>query len=309
MSPTRRDLLRAGLGATAGAALGGLPTVADASPIAAAHDGTAPTLRDEAAPRLASPPFTPAYRQSVARWCFASTPIDALCREAKRVGLHAIDLLSEDEWSVPARHGLACAIANGPGPIPDGWNTVANHDRLVAESERLLPKIAAAGIPQMIVFSGNRRGRSDGEGIANCVKGLRRILPLAERLGVTITMELLNSKVDHRDYQADRTPFGVAIAEALGSSRFTLLYDIYHMQIMEGDVVRTIETYHRYIGHYHTAGVPGRHELDTTQELYYPRIAKAIADTGFTGYVAHEFMPTAAGFATLQDAQRIFAGA
>ena len=309
MSPSRRDLLRAGLGATAGAAFGALPSVADAAPIAAALEGATPTRAPGIAAQQGTTTFAPRFRQSVARWCFASTPIDDLCREAKRVGLHAIDLLSEDEWSVPARHGLACAIANGPGPIPDGWNTVANHDRLVAESERLLPKIAAAGIPQMIVFSGNRRGLSDAEGIANCVKGLRRILPLAERLGVTVTMELLNSKVDHRDYQADRTPFGVAIAEALGSSRFTLLYDIYHMQIMEGDVVRTIETYHRYIGHYHTAGVPGRHELDTTQELYYPRIAKAIADTGFTGYVAHEFLPTTAGFATLQDAQRIFAGA
>ena len=309
MSPSRRDLLRAGLGATAGAAFGALPSVADAAPIAASHEGATPTHAPGIVAQQGTMTFAPRFRQSVARWCFASTPIDALCREAKRVGLHAIDLLSEDEWSVPARHGLACAIANGPGPIPDGWNTVANHDRLVAESERLLPRIAAAGIPQMIVFSGNRRGLSDAEGIANCVKGLRRILPLAERLGVTITMELLNSKVDHRDYQADRTPFGVAIAEALGSSRFTLLYDIYHMQIMEGDVVRTIETYHRYIGHYHTAGVPGRHELDTTQELFYPRIAKAIADTGFTGYVAHEFLPTTAGFATLQDAQRIFAGA
>jgi len=303
VTPSRRDVLRAGLGATAGAALGALPRVADAAPT------TTTSTRADAALPSALAPVAPAYRQSVARWCFSSTPIDDLCREAKRIGLHAIDLLSEDEWAVPARHGLACAIANGPGPIPDGWNTVANHDRLVAESERLLPKIAAAGIPQMIVFSGNRRGLSDGEGIANCVKGLRRILPLAERLGVTVTMELLNSKVDHRDYQADRTPFGVAIAEALGSSRFKLLYDIYHMQIMEGDVVRTIETFHRYIGHYHTAGVPGRHELDATQELFYPRIAKAIAGTGFTGYVAHEFMPTSTGFATLQDAQRIFAGA
>ncbi|MDQ8177040.1 MAG: TIM barrel protein [Gemmatimonadota bacterium] len=303
MSPSRRDVLRAGLGATAGAALGALPRVAEAAPT------TATPTRPDAVPQTALAPVAPAYRQSVARWCFSSTPIDDLCREAKRIGLHAIDLLSEDEWAVPARHGLACAIANGPGPISDGWNTIANHDRLVAESERLLPKIAAAGIPQMIVFSGNRRGLSDGEGIANCVRGLRRILPLAERLGVTITMELLNSKVDHRDYQADRTPFGVAIAEALGSSRFKLLYDIYHMQIMEGDVVRTIETYHRHIGHYHTAGVPGRHELDATQELYYPRIAQAIVGTGFTGFVAHEFMPTTAGFATLQDAQRIFAGA
>ena len=254
-------------------------------------------------------PFAPGYRQSVARWCFGSTPLDELCRQAKAIGLHAIDLLSEDEWAVPARHGLACAIANGPGPIPDGWNTPANHDRLVAESERLLPLIAKAGIPQMIVFSGNRRGMTDAEGIAHCITGLRRILPLAERVGVTVVMEMLNSRVDHFDYQADRTTFAAAIAAGLGSPRFKLLYDIYHMQIMEGDVVRTIERHAGVIGHYHTAGVPGRHELDETQELFYPRIARAIAATGFTGYVAHEFMPTADGFAKLRQAERIFSGA
>jgi hydroxypyruvate isomerase len=160
----------------------------------------------------------------------------------------------------------------------------------------------------MIVFSGNRRGLSDGEGIRHCVRGLRRILPTAERLGVTITMELLNSKVDHADYQADRTTFGVAIAEALGSERFKLLYDIYHMQIMEGDVVRTIERYAPYIGHYHTAGVPGRHELDDTQELNYGRIARAIAGTGFQGHVAHEFMPTGTPMRHLAEAVRLFAG-
>ena len=150
---------------------------------------------------------------------------------------------------------------------------------------------------------------NDEEGLQHCADGLKRILPLCEKLGMTLTMELLNSKIDHEDYMCDRSDWGIALCDLIESDNFKLLYDIYHMQIMEGDVVRTIETYHRYIGHYHTAGVPGRHELDTTQELYYPRIAKAIADTGFTGYVAHEFMPTAAGFATLQDAQRIFAGA
>jgi len=255
----------------------------------------------------ALPPFAPTYQQSVARWCFSSMPLDQLCLEAKRIGLHAIDLLSEGEWEVPARHGLRCAIANGPGPITEGWNDPKRHDALVAESERLLPLIAKAGIPQMIVFSGNRRGQSEGEGIRNCVRGLRRILPTAERLGVTVVMELLNSKVDHADYQADRTTFGVAIAEALGSERFKLLYDIYHMQIMEGDVVRTIERYAPYIGHYHTAGVPGRHELDETQELNYGRIARAIAGTGFRGFVAHEFMPTATPMRYLSDAVRIFA--
>ena len=299
MTLSRRAALRAGLGAAAGAAVGTAVSGALPAPLAAAEADAAPS---------AGTPFTPAYRQSVARWCFGSTPLDELCRQAKAIGLHAIDLLSEDEWAVPARHGLACAIANGPGPIPDGWNTPANHDRLVAESERLLPLIAKAGIPQMIVFSGNRRGLSDADGIAHCITGLRRIIPLAERVGVTVVMEMLNSRVDHFDYQADRTAFAAAIAAGLGSPRFKLLYDIYHMQIMEGDVVRTIERHAAVIGHYHTAGVPGRHELDESQELFYPRIARAIAGTGFAGYVAHEFMPTADGFAKLKQAERLFAG-
>jgi len=301
MTLSRRDLITRGTAALAATAL---PTAVAAS----AFDASGPHALPPDAARVPLPPFVPTYRQSVARWCFSSLPLDQLCQEAKRIGLHAIDLLSENEWEVPARHGLRCAIANGPGPIPDGWNDPKRHDALVAESERLLPLVAKAGIPQMIVFSGNRRGLSDGEGIRHCVRGLRRILPTAERLGVTITMELLNSKVDHADYQADRTTFGVAIAEALGSERFKLLYDIYHMQIMEGDVVRTIERYAPYIGHYHTAGVPGRHELDDTQELNYGRIARAIAGTGFQGHVAHEFMPTGTPMRHLAEAVRLFAG-
>ena len=296
MTISRRDVITRGAAALAAA---GLPAMLPA----ASTTSKEPNVQG----RDPLPPFAPAYRQSVARWCFSSLPLDQLCLEAKRVGLHAIDLLSENEWEIPARHGLRCAIANGPGPITDGWNDPKRHDALVAESERLLPLIAKAGIPQMIVFSGNRRGQSDGEGIRHCVRGLRRILPSAERLGVTLVMELLNSKVDHADYQADRTTFGVAIAEALGSARFKLLYDIYHMQIMEGDVVRTIERYAPYIGHYHTAGVPGRHELDDTQELNYGRIARAIAGTGFGGFVAHEFMPTATPMRHLAEAVRLFA--
>ena len=252
-------------------------------------------------------PFAPNYRQSVARWCFSRTPIDELCREAKRIGLAGIDLLSENEWSEPAKHGLACAVANGPGPIPDGWNRPDLHDKLVAESERLLPLVARAGIPQMIVFSGNRRGMSDGEGIANCAAGLRRIMPTAERFGVTVVMEMLNSKVDHKDYHADRTEWAAQVARGIASARFKLLYDVYHMQIMEGDVVRTIGQYAPFIGHYHTAGVPGRHELDDTQELNYGRIARAIAATSFAGFVAHEFIPTRDPFVKLAEAQAIFA--
>ncbi|MBX3175343.1 MAG: TIM barrel protein [Gemmatimonadaceae bacterium] len=266
--------------------------------------------RSDAARELDALP-TPArevpFRQSVARWCFANTPLDELCAQAKRIGLHAVDLLSENEWSVPIAHGLRCAVANGPGPIVDGWNRPDLHDRLVAESERLLPLVAAAGIPQMIVFSGNKRGMSDGEGIANCVAGLKRIVPAAERHGVTLVMEMLNSKVDHRDYHADRTEWAAQVARGLGTERFRLLYDVYHMQIMEGDVIRTIERYSPLISHYHTAGVPGRNEIDDTQELNYRRIAQAIAGTGFTGYVAHEFIPKRAPFESLAEAQRVFA--
>lgn len=208
MTISRRDAITRGAAALAAA---GLPATLHAS------SDASPERAASAADPL--PAFAPAYRQSVARWCFSTLPIDQLCIEAKRVGLQGIDLLSENEWEIPARHGLRCAIANGPGPITDGWNDPKRHDTLVAESERLLPLVAKAGIPQMIVFSGNRRGQSDGEGIRHCVRGLRRILPTAERLGVTVVMELLNSKVDHGDYQADHTTFGVAIAEALASER------------------------------------------------------------------------------------------
>lgn len=295
MSPTRRDVLKAGARAALVAA-----GVGRAGRAAHAAEATAATVAGGA---LAAPP----YRQSVARWCFSRMPLDELCREAKRIGLSAIDLLSENEWDVPRVHGLTCAVANGPGPIPDGWNRPDLHDKLVAESERLLPLVARAGVPQMIVFSGNRRGMSDGDGIANCAAGLRRIMPAAERHGVTVVMEMLNSKVDHKDYHADRTEWAAQVARAVGSPRFRLLYDVYHMQIMEGDVVRTIGQYAPLIGHYHTAGVPGRHELDDTQELNYGRIARAIAATGFTGFVAHEFIPTRDPLVKLAEAHAIFA--
>lgn len=306
MSESRRNAIKKGLGAAA--ALAAAPAIGAAQ----AFTGTgtsAPPAHASASGHATPTPGRAPYRQSVARWCFGNVPLPELCEQAKRIGLDGIDLLSENEWDVPKQHGLVCTVANGPGPIADGWNRPDLHDRLVAESERLLPLVARADISQMIVFSGNRRGMSDGEGIANCVTGLKRIIPLAERLGVTLVLEMLNSKVDHRDYHADRTEWAVEVARGLGSERFKLLYDIYHMQIMEGDVVRTIERYAPFIGHYHTAGNPGRHELDETQELYYPRIAKAIAGTGFTGFVAHEFMPTSDPFGKLAAAQRIFANA
>jgi hydroxypyruvate isomerase len=186
---------------------------------------------------------------------------------------------------------MTCAVANGPSTIPDGFNRVENHDRLEAELARMLPVAKGLGIPNMVVFSGNRRGMSDSEGLANCAKGLKRVAPLAERHGVTLVMELLNSKVDHGDYMCDRTPWGAELVQKVGSDRFRLLYDIYHMQIMEGDVIRTIRTHQDAIAHYHTAGNPGRNEIDATQELNYRAICEAIVDLGFTGFLAHEFMP------------------
>jgi hydroxypyruvate isomerase len=231
-------------------------------------------------------------KQSVCRWPYGKVPLEDLCREAKAMGLRSVELLSEPEWPVVRRFGLTCAMANGPSTIPVGFNRPDQHDRLVAESERLLPIVAELGFPNMIVFSGNRAGLSDAEGIENCARGLRRITPFAERLGVTVCMELLNSKVDHADYQCDRTPWGVELVKRVDSPRFRLLYDIYHMQIMEGDVIRTIRDNFPFIAHFHTGGVPGRHELDETQELYYPAIMDAIADLGFAGHVAQEFIPS-----------------
>lgn len=293
MSESRRKAIKRTLGAAAAMAMAPSAVLANHTPRPHEHAHQA---------RGSVP-----YKQSVARWCFGNMPLAQLCLEAKRIGLEGIDLLSEHEWDVPATHGLTCTVANGPGPIPDGWNRPNLHDKLVAESERLLPLVARAGIAQMIVFSGNRRGLSDGDGIANCVTGLKRIIPLAERLGVTLVMEMLNSKVDHRDYHADHTEWAAQVAQGIGSAHFKLLYDIYHMQIMEGDVIRTIEKHKAIIGHYHTAGNPGRHEIDETQELFYPRIAQAIAATGFTGFVAHEFIPTSDALGKLAQAQRLFA--
>ena len=227
----------------------------------------------------------------MSRWCYGKLSLEELCTSAKRIGLSAIDLLDEKDWSTPKQFGLACAMANGFGSIPKGFNRPDNHDKLVADAERMIPLAAAAGVPNIVCFSGNRAGMSDGEGIANCIAGFKRITPAAERAGVTLCLELLNSKVDHHDYQADHTAWGVQVVQGVGSPRLKLLYDIYHMQIMEGDVVHTIRSYATHIAHYHTGGVPGRNEIDASQELNYRRVAQAIADSGFSGYLAHEFVP------------------
>lgn len=244
-------------------------------------------------------------RQSVCRWCYGKLSLEELCQGAAAMGIQSVELLGPGDWPTVKKHGLTCAVANGPGGIVEGWNKPEDHDKLVKESERLLPLIAEAKLPQMIVFSGNRRGLSDAEGLENCAAGLKRIMALAEDLKVTVCMELLNSKINHKDYQCDHTSWGVELAKRIGSDRFKLLYDIYHMQIMEGDVIHTIQENIAYISHFHTGGVPGRNEIDETQELNYARIARAIADTGFTGYFAHEFIPKRDPLASLRQAVEI----
>jgi hydroxypyruvate isomerase len=293
MPPLSRIPRRAALGLMAGAA-GTLLASADAA--------EKPT--EQTADAASKPPGR--LKQSVCRWCYGGMSLDDLCKNAVAMGILSIDLLSENEWDAVKKYGLTCAMANGPSGIADGWNRPADHDKLVKESERLLPLVKAAGLPNMIVFSGNRRGLPDDEGLKNCAVGLKRIMPLAESLGVNVCMELLNSKRDHHDYQCDHTAWGVNLAKEIGSDRFKLLYDIYHMQIMEGDVIATIRENIRYLGHFHTGGVPGRNEIDETQELNYHRIAQAIADSGYQGYVAHEFIPKRDPMTSLRQAVRIF---
>ena len=266
----RRDILRA-FGAAAAAQL--------LAPAARAGGGRGPGRH---AGRL---------KHSVSRWCYGKIPIDDLCEAAKGIGYRSVELLDEADWPVPARHGMVCAMANGFGTIPVGFNRPDQHDRLVAAAERMIPRAAAAGVPNIVCFSGNRGGMSDGEGIANCITGFKRITPVAERHGVTLCLELLNSKVDHADYQADHTAWGAQVVQGVGSPRLKVLYDIYHMQIMEGDVIATIRANIAHIAHFHTGGVPGRHEIDDTQELNYRRVMQTIADLGFTGFVAQEFVP------------------
>jgi hydroxypyruvate isomerase len=244
-------------------------------------------------------------KQSVCRWCYAKIPLDDFCRSVAEMGLPAIDLLQPEEWAVAAKHGLISTCAypgKGGGSIPDGINRREFHDTIVATFKEALPKARAAQVPSLITFFGNRRGMADQEAIDNSIAVLTRIKPMAEDHEVTVVVELLNSKVNHPDYQGDNTPFGVQVMKAVNSPRIKLLYDIYHMQIMEGDVIRTIRDNTQWIAHYHTGGNPGRNELDDTQELQYRAIAKALHDLGYDGYVAHEFIPTRDPLTSLREA-------
>ncbi|HNQ90497.1 MAG TPA: TIM barrel protein [Verrucomicrobiota bacterium] len=230
---------------------------------------------------------------SVSAWCYGGIKLDDLCAAARDMGIESVELLGPDDWPTVRKHGLVCAMCNGPDSIGYGWNRVDHHDKLVADFEKAIPKVAEFGFPNIITFSGNRRGMSDEEGLEHCALGLKRIVPVAEKHKVTIILELLNSKVDHKDYMADHTAWGAEVCRRVGSERLKLLYDIYHMQIMEGDVIRTIRDNIQYIGHFHTGGNPGRHEIDDSQEIYYPAVMRAIVATGFKGFVGQEFVPAA----------------
>ena len=229
---------------------------------------------------------------AVCRWCFSGLDVETLCVEAKKIGIKGIDLVGPKDWPILKKHGLESTMCNGAEiNLVDGFNDEKFHEKLIQNYTAMIPLVAEAGYKNLICFSGNRRGKDDETGWNNCVKGLKQLIPLAEKHNVVLVMELLNSKINHKDYQCDRTSWGAELCKRLGSENFKLLYDIYHMQIDEGDVIRNIRDNHQYIAHYHTAGVPGRNEIDDTQELYYPAIMKAIAETGFKGFVAQEFIP------------------
>ena len=242
-------------------------------------------------------------RQSACRWCYQSTPLDKLCEYAASIGLKGVDLLQPDEYEIPRRYGLICTMAYaGGGDIPNALNRTENHAAIEAAFRTNIPVASKAGVPNVITFSGNRRGMSDDEGARNTIAGLNRVKRIAEDNGVTICMELLNSKVDHHDYMCDNTAWGVRVMEEVNSPRVKLLYDIYHMQIMEGDLIATIRANIQWIGHFHTGGVPGRHELDNTQEVQWDGVMRAIAAAQFKGYVAHEFIPARDPFTSLRAA-------
>lgn len=236
------------------------------------------------------------YKHSACKWCYKDISLEDFAAQGREIGLDSIELVNVSELAILAKHGLECAMVWGvPGGITNGLNNRDNHAAIKAFMARDIPLMADAGAKNMIVFSGNRNGQPEDEGLEACAEGLAQIVPIAEKHGVTLSMELLNSKVNHADYLCDRTPWGVKLCEKVGSEHFKLLYDIYHMQIMEGDLIRTIRDHHKWISHYHTGGNPGRHELDgDRQEIDYPKVMGAIADTGYTGFVGQEFQPTEA---------------
>ena len=287
MSPdsSRRKVLKQ----LAGSALllGGAPAMAAAAQFNQAADAD----RQEEATRKK---LKGNINHSVCRWTATYLTLEEQCELMKDMGLKAIDLLKPDEWPVIKKYGLECSMCyiRGEVSLTKGFNNPAYHAQLVKEYLETIPLVAEAGFKNLICFSGNRNGMDDKTGLDNCVAGLKKIMPLAEKHGVIIQMELFNSRVDHPDYMADKSAWGVELCKKLGSPNFKLLFDIYHMQVNEGDIIHSIRDNHQYFGHYHVAGVPGRHEPEDTQELNYPAVMKAIVATGFKGYVAQEFIFT-----------------
>ena len=288
------------------ALLGGLAVAAGA--LASRELGAA--WASPAVPAASPAPLAGRLKQSVCRWPYNHIPLPAFCRRAKQIGLAAVDLLQSDEWSVAQDAGLDVSLgypSRREKFIETGFNDPANHALLIKELEIVLPLAAHARVPNVIAMFGNRKPQIDeSAAVANCIAGLSKIAPMAAELGITICVELLNSKVDHAGYQGDHTTFGTAVVEGVNSPHVKLLYDIYHMQIMEGNVIRTIRGNIKWIGHFHTGGVPGRHEINDSQELNYHAIAMAIADLHYQGYVAHEFVPTRPDpFSSLAEAFRV----
>ena len=276
---TRRDLLKSSMAGLA------------ASPLSWAASASEPTARKGR------------IRQSVCQWCYPHVPIDQLAEYAASIGLKGVDLLKPDEYEIPRRYGLICTMGYaGGGEIGKALNRDENHAAIEDSFRANIPRAAKAGVANVINFSGNRAGMPDAEGARNTIAGLNRVKKIAEDNGVTICLELLNSKRDHHDYMCDHTVWGVRVAEEVNSPNVKLLYDIYHMQIMEGDLIDTIRQNIQWIGHFHTGGVPGRHELDDTQEVQWAAVMRAVADTGFKGYVAHEFLPTGDPLVSLRKA-------
>ena len=244
---------------------------------------------------------------AVCAWTFGHLSLEELCKSIKKIGFNAIDLVGPKDWHILQANGVDCSMCNGAEvSLEKGFNNKTYHDQLIKNYSEIIPLVAKAGYKNLICFSGNRDGMDDETGLQNSVEGLKKVIGLAEKHNVTLVMELLNSRVDHPDYMCDRTPWGVELCKRLGSDNFKLLFDIYHMQIDEGDLIRTIKNSHQYIAHYHTAGNPGRNEIDDSQEINYPAVVKAILETGFKGYICQEFMPKKENkLASLEEAIRI----
>ena len=235
-------------------------------------------------------------KHSVSRWCYQSIPFEELCVASKEMGIMSIELTGPEEWAILNKYGMTSAMGWGTWPKGTGlnnfFNNPKNNDALIPFYEQLIPQAASMGVTNLICFSGNRAGITDDQGLLNCQKVLKKIMPVAEKNKVTITMELLSSRDSHPDYQCDTIEWGAVLCEMVGSENFKMLYDIFHMQSMTGDHIRNIRKYGKYISHYHTGGMPGRHEIDETQEIYYPAIMKALVESGYKGYVGQEFVPT-----------------